>query len=113
MAKRTEPEGPLLIIDGDSFAHRAYHGVPKSVRRAGGKAGNAILGMANYLIRFIDAEKPRAVFVGWDELSKPNWRAKELAGYQAGRIFEKEILEQLDDLPEFLASFGFLYGKGS
>ena len=26
---------PLLVIDGDSFAHRAYHGVPKTVRRAG------------------------------------------------------------------------------
>jgi DNA polymerase-1 len=106
-------ERPLLVIDGDSFAHRAYHGVPKSVRRAGGKAGNAILGFANYMIRFIEAEKPRTVFVGWDKLDEPNWRAKELSGYQGGRIFEKEILEQLDILPELVASFGFLYGKGA
>ena len=112
MAK-VKDEGPLLIIDGDSFAHRAYHGVPKSVRRAGGKAGNAILGFANYVLRFVEAEKPRTVFVGWDELSKPNWRAKELSGYQGGRIFEPEIVEQLDVLPEFIASFGFLYGKGA
>jgi DNA polymerase-1 len=109
MAKDTRP---LLVIDGDSFAHRAYHGVPKSVKRKGGKAGNAILGFTNYLVRLIDAEKPRAVFVGWDKLSESNWRAKELDGYQGGREMDDEIVEQLDVLPEFIASFGFLYGKG-
>jgi DNA polymerase I len=111
MAARAE--GPLLVIDGDSFAHRAYHGVPKTVRRAGGKAGNAILGFTNYVVRLIEAEKPRAVFVGWDKLSEANWRAKELDGYQGGREMDDEIVEQLDVLPEFIASFGFLYGKGN
>ena len=112
MAPRAD-EGPLLVIDGDSFAHRAYHGVPKSVRRAGGKAGNAILGFTNYVVRLIEAEKPRAVFVGWDKLSEANWRAKELDGYQGGREMDDEIVEQLDVLPEFIGSFGFLYGKGN
>ena len=106
-------ERPLLVIDGDSFAHRAYHGVPKTVRRAGGKAGNAILGFTNYLVRLIEAEKPRTVFVGWDKLSENNWRAKELTGYQGGREMDDEIVEQLDVLPEFIASFGFAYGKGN
>ena len=112
MGRRAD-EGPLLVIDGDSFAHRAYHGVPKSVRRAGGKAGNAILGFTNYMVRLIEAEQPRAVFVGWDKLSEENWRAKELKGYQGGREMDDEIVEQLDVLPEFIASFGFLYGKGN
>lgn len=105
-------ERPLLVIDGDSFAHRAYHAVPKSVRRAGGKAANAIVGFSNYVLRLVEAEAPRTVFVGWDKLSEANWRAKELEGYQGGRVFEPEIVEQLDVLPEFIASFGFLYGKG-
>jgi len=26
---------PLLVIDGDSFAHRAYHALPKNIRRKG------------------------------------------------------------------------------
>ena len=25
---------PLLAVDGDSFAHRAYHALPKQIRRA-------------------------------------------------------------------------------
>ena len=27
---------PLLVVDGDSFAHRSYHALPKSIRRADG-----------------------------------------------------------------------------
>ncbi len=108
----TAIQRPLLVIDGDSFAHRAYHGVPKTVKRTGGKAGNAILGFTNYMVRLIEAEQPRTVFVGWDKLSEANWRARELDGYQGGREFDDEIVEQLDVLPEFIASFGFAYGKG-
>jgi hypothetical protein len=29
---------PLLVFDGDSFAHRAFHVLPKSIRRRGGTA---------------------------------------------------------------------------
>src|SRR5690606_2807174 len=106
-------EGPLLVVDGDSFAHRAYHAVPKSVRRAGNKAGNAIVGFANYLLRFYESERPRAVVVGWDTLSEPNWRAKEFAPYQGGREFEDEIVDQLDVLPQFVAACGFVNGKAA
>lgn len=105
-------EGPLLVVDGDSFAHRAYHGVPKSVQRAGGRGGNAILGFCNTLIRLIEAERPRAVFVGWDNLAEDNWRAKELPGYQGGREFEESIVDQLDVLPEMMSALGFAWGKG-
>src|SRR6218665_3867664 len=112
MSKTQADNAPLLVIDGDSFAHRAYHGVPKSVRRAGGKAGNAILGFTNYVVRLIEAEAPRAVFIGWDKLSEANWRAKELPGYQGGREFDDEIVEQLDVLPAFMSAFGFVWGKG-
>lgn len=76
---------PLLVIDGDSFAHRAYHAVPKTVKRKGGGAGNAIIGIANYLLRFWDAEKPRAVFVGWDTLEVPTYRHTAFAEYSTLR----------------------------
>ena len=61
---------PLLIVDGDSFAHRAYHALPKTIRRAGNKGAGAILGFANFLLRFYESEKPRAVLVGWDTLEQ-------------------------------------------
>jgi DNA polymerase-1 len=104
---------PLLIVDGDSFAHRAYHALPKTIRRAGNRGGGAIVGFTNYLLRLYEAEKPRAVVIGWDTLAEPNWRALELEGYQGGRVFEDEIVDQLDVLPEFMAAFGFVNGKAA
>ena len=104
---------PLLIIDGDSFAHRAYHALPKTVRRAGNKGGGAIVGFANLLIRLLEAEQPRAVVVGWDTLSEPNWRAREFPPYQGGREFDDEIVDQLDVLPQLVTAFGFVYGKAA
>jgi DNA polymerase-1 len=64
--KRLRTEGPLLVIDGDSFAHRAYHGLPKTIRRAGGNGAGAIVGFANYLLRLYQDEQPSSVVVGWD-----------------------------------------------
>ena len=102
---------PLLVIDGDSFAHRAYHGVPKSVRRRGNKGGGAIVGFANFLLRLYAQEKPRAVLVGWDTLDAPTYRHRALASYQSGRVFDAELLDQLDVLPQFVAACGFAYAK--
>ncbi|MFO1056543.1 MAG: 5'-3' exonuclease [Dongiaceae bacterium] len=102
---------PLLAVDGDSFAHRAYHGVPKTVRRKGGKGGGAILGFASTLIRLWEAERPRAVLVGWDTLDAPTERHILFPAYQGGRRFDAEIVEQLGVLPELVAAFGFPVAK--
>ena len=109
----TKSTAPLLIVDGDSFAHRAYHGLPKTIRRAGNRGGGAIVGFANYLLRLYESEQPRAVVVGWDTLSEPNFRAKLFAPYQGGREFDDEIVDQLDVLPELIAALGFVSGKAA
>jgi DNA polymerase I len=104
---------PLLVIDGDNFAHRAYHALPKSIRRADGKGGGAIVGFANFLIRFWQDERPRAVLVGWDTLGAPTYRQELFADYQGGRQFDDEIVEQLDVLPQFVAACGFACAKAA
>jgi DNA polymerase-1 len=104
---------PLLVIDGDSFAHRAYHAVPKTIRRAGDRGGGAILGFANYLLRLYESERPRAVLVGWDTLDTPNWRQQAFTPYQGGRAFDAELVEQLGALPEFVAACGFVNAKAA
>lgn len=109
----TKSTAPLLIVDGDSFAHRAYHGLPKTIRRAGNRGGGAIVGFANYLLRLYESEQPRAVVVGWDTLTEPNFRAKLFAPYQGGREFDDEIVDQLDVLPELIAALGFVSGKAA
>jgi len=105
------PRQPLLIIDGDSFAHRSYHALPKTILRHGRKPAGAILGFANMLLRFYRDEQPRAVFVGWDTLDAPTYRHEEFPAYQSGREFDDALLEQLDVLPEFVAACGFQNAK--
>jgi len=95
---------PLLVIDGDSLAHRAYHALPKSMRRAEGKPSNALVGFSNFLMRLWQAEAPRAVIVGWDTLFVPTYRHEAFEAYQSGREFDDAILEQLELLPGLVAS---------
>jgi DNA polymerase-1 len=102
---------PLLAIDGDSLAHRAYHALPKSIRRAGGRPGNALVGFANFLLRLWESEQPRAVLVAWDSLDSPTYRHEAFEPYQSGRVFEAEILDQLAVLPRLAESFGFACAK--
>ena len=102
---------PLLVVDGDSFAHRSYHALPKSIRRRGDKGGGAIVGFANFLLRLHSEERPRAVLVGWDTLDAPTYRHRALETYQAGRVFDAELIDQLEVLPQFVAACGFAYAK--
>jgi len=104
---------PLLVIDGDSFAHRAYHALPKSIVRRDGRAAGAIVGFINFLLKLYLGEQPRAVLVGWDTLDVPNQRQKEFPAYQGGRVFDDELVQQLNDLPEFVAACGFVNGKAA
>src|ERR1700757_548930 len=100
--------GLLLAVDGDNFAHRAYHALPKTIKRAGGRQGGALVGFGNALLRLWDDLQPAAVLVAWDFLAVPNFRAELLPGYQAGRVFDEPLLEQLELMPTLVESFGFL-----
>jgi DNA polymerase I len=102
---------PLLVIDGDSFAHRAYHAIPKSIKRADGRPGNMLFGFSNMLLRLWQDERPRNVLVAWDTLEVPTYRHEALDVYQSGREFEEELLEQLALLPALVASAGLAVAK--
>jgi DNA polymerase-1 len=104
---------PLMAVDGDSLTHRAYHAMPKTIKRAGERPAGALVGFSNMLIRLWEAEQPRAVLVGWDSIGTPTYRHDAFEAYQSGRYFAPELLEQLDLLPELVASFGFAAAKGA
>src|SRR5215471_15495984 len=106
--KALVPTGrPLLVIDGDSFAHRAYHALPKTILRRGGRPAGAILGFANMLLRLYREEQPRAVVVAWDTLEVPTYRHEEFPAYQSGREFDDALVEQLALISDFVAKCGF------
>jgi DNA polymerase-1 len=104
---------PLLAVDGDSFAHRAYHGMPKTTRRIGGRPDGALTGFGMMLLRLWETERPAAVVVGWDSLGSPTYRNEAFPSYQSGREFDADLLEQLDLLPELPVALGFASAKAA
>jgi DNA polymerase I len=97
---------PLLVVDGDSLGHRAYHAMPKSIRL------NGVLGFANMVVRLWEAEQPRALLVGWDTYEVPTYRHEAFEPYQSGRVFEESLLEQLPLMTQIVAALGFANAKG-
>ena len=92
MTTRARAAPLLLVIDGDSFAHRAFHALPKldpPRRRPARRTCSP--GFTSMLLRLWQAEQPRAVVVGWDTLDVPTYRHELLAGYQSGREFDPEL----------------------
>jgi DNA polymerase-1 len=104
---------PLLAIDGDNLAHRAWHALPKSITGADGQPDNAVVGIMNMLLRAWEAEQPRTVFVAFDTVGTPTYRNELLPQYQSGRDFPKELTDQLDRLPELVEALGFAWAKGA
>jgi DNA polymerase-1 len=104
---------PLLTVDGDNLAHRAWHALPKSIKGGDGMPGNAIVGFTNMLLAVWEAERPRTVFVGLDYVGEPTYRNELLPQYQAGREFPVELTNQLDRLPELVEALGFAWAKGA
>ena len=102
---------PLLVIDGDSFAHRSYHALPKTILRRGRKPAGAILGFANMLLRLYREERPRAVLVAWDTYEVATYRHQNFPAYQSGREFDDALIEQLDLIPQFVSACGFANAK--
>lgn len=102
---------PLLAIDGDNFVHRAFHALPKTIRRRDGRPAGAIVGFANLLLRLVEHEQPRAVVVAWDTLEVPNFRQQLFPPYQGGRAFDPAVIEQLAVIPDFVRACGFANAK--
>jgi 5'-3' exonuclease len=101
---------PLLVIDGDSLGHRAYHAMP-AVEGAGGRPVGLLVGFANFLLATWRAMEPRNVLVCLDART-PSYRHELLPAYQGQRDpFADDLCEQLDRLPEMTEAFGFAAAK--
>ena len=102
---------PVLAIDGDNLAHRAFHALPSSIKDGAGNQANMIVGFANMLVRAWDSEQPRTVFVGFDSVGVPTYRNELLPEYQSGRDFPPVLTSQLDRLPELVGALGLPWAK--
>jgi DNA polymerase I len=101
---------PLLVVDGDSIGHRAYHAMPP-VADSDGRESGLLLGFANVLLATVDLVHPRAVLLALDSRER-SYRHDLLPGYQGQRDpFPRELTDQLDTLPELAEAFGYAAAK--
>ena len=56
----------LILIDGNSLIHRAYHALPP-LTTVSGQQTNAVYGFTNMLLKLIEQEEPSLLAVAFDK----------------------------------------------
>lgn len=84
----------LVILDGNSLAHRAFHALPLLTTTTG-LFTNAVYGFTNMLQKVVRQESPDYLVVAFDK-SRPVFRIQEYADYKAHRkVMPEELRPQL------------------
>ncbi len=101
-----DPKLPtLLLFDGHSMAHRAFHGT-RPLSTASGQLTNMLVGFLNSFFRIYRDYSPTKTAVCFD-LPEPTFRHKQFKEYKANRDKPPdEFIEQLGLLHEILGALG-------
>ena len=90
----------LLLIDGHSLIHRAYHAYPKTLAMGTGELTNAVYGFTNILLTAINEVQPTHLAVTFD-LPKPTFRQALFVGYKRSRVKpDDELIIQIPRVKE-------------
>ncbi len=95
----------LILIDGNSLLHRAYHALP-ALSTSAGQPTNAVYGLAQMLIRLLAEQRPDAVLVAFDAPG-PTFRHEQFKDYKATRPpMDEELAAQFDLAYELVEALG-------
>jgi DNA polymerase-1 len=99
--------GPLLAVDAPSLMYRAYFALPSSIKGADGRPVNALLGMANLVLREHERSDARAVVLCWGAEAAA-YRKDAFPAYHADRPpMPDDLAWQWERAPGFFAAFGW------
>jgi len=97
----------ILIIDGHSLAHRAFHALPPTLSRADGTPTNAVLGFCNMMVKLLEQEQPDVGICAFDRPS-PTFRHEQYEEYKATRKpMDESLRVQMPIVREAARAFGF------
>ncbi|GGQ73822.1 5'-3' exonuclease [Couchioplanes azureus] len=102
------PPGPLLLVlDGNSLVHRAYHaGAVDGLLDAAGRPVWALRGLVGYIARAAAYLRPDALIVGFD-CPDDSARRADYAGYKAHRPSKPtDLTDQIAGAPGLLTAAG-------
>ncbi len=100
--------GPLLLIDGNSLAFRAFHALPDTIATDQGFPTNALYGLAAMMMKMLAEERPGRVVVAWDPKG-PTFRHERDPTYKANRSATPDLFrEQQPHFRPLMEAFGFV-----
>jgi DNA polymerase-1 len=83
----------VLILDGNSVLHRAYHALP-DWRNRSGEAMAGVYGFLSMLVKALDEIKPTHLAIVFDHPG-PNFRNLIYVGYQTNREKDRQLAEDI------------------
>ncbi len=94
----------LILIDGNSILHRAFHALPP-FKTSKGEITNAVYGFSSMLLGIMNNEKPDYIAVAFD-MRGPTFRHKEYKEYKATRTkAPDELYSQIPRIKEVVMTF--------
>lgn len=98
----------LVLVDGNSLIHRAYHALPP-LTTVSGQQTNAVYGFATMLFKLIDQEHPAMLAIAFDK-SRDTFRRKRYHLYKAQREHAPEgLVTQFALVRELLQALDIVY----
>ncbi len=98
----------IVLIDGNSLLHRAFHALPLLETKKG-RYTNAVYGFVTMLLRLLDEEKPDYLLVAFDK-GKKTFRHKMYAEYKGTRKKSApELAQQFATVREVMDALGIPY----
>ena len=85
--------GPLLLIDGNSLAYRAFYALPDSIATADGAPTNALYGLASMPVKIFSEQTFAAGVCCWDAPGKV-FRHDAFPEYKAGRAKTPDLFKE-------------------
>ncbi len=96
----------LLLIDGNSLLHRAYHVLPPLTIRKSGEVVGAVYGFASMLLKAVSELKPSHWAIAFDKKG-PTFRHQLYEQYKAHRpATPEELVGQLGRVRQLVEAFG-------
>lgn len=93
----------LILIDGNSLLHRAYHAFPPTLTTPKGELINAVYGFSAMLLTILEKLGPTHVAVAWD-VKGPTFRKIEYVEYKAQRgPMDDDLASQIERTKEVVS----------
>ncbi|MFC8046002.1 5'-3' exonuclease H3TH domain-containing protein [Nocardia sp. NPDC057353] len=82
----SDPDRPLLLLDGASLWFRAFHAIPDKLTAPDGRSVNAVRGFTDMVASLITKHTPSRLVVALDLDWRPAYRVELVPSYKAHRL---------------------------